>query len=635
MTIEKTKTEAVTKLALDTLNLKVFVITGILGAFFVGMGFVVALFGLQDSISNLSMTPLVIEDPCDSIITSFNGTNAENIFNQLENSICRKVIKEKIGILNVMDIDDFDNMVSEERYYLVSADTTQYQIYFVNLNGSQFSTNQQINITLKGYLIGDNLLVDFDGDLNDNTNFQIDESRGALDMDPIFGEQTTAVLLLDFEHLQQPDFSVDDAVIYMDTVQDFYVENSYQKIEFTGVIDADVPADINGRYSIPMSSCEATDYLTMIYETMDVADDDFDFTQYSRIILIVPHGCQSHSPHRGPRDYTTPDGEGSFTIAISDRYGINQGADTISHELGHNFGNPHASGLECNVLTTPVPECSIEEYGDAMDIMGWGFRHNNTKYKEWFGWLDEWDESAGVGNIITISEAGEYIYTLEPIETISNGLKAIKIQDAGEDYMYIEYREAIGFDEQTSSPQVFNGALMHYNLFITSSHNNRSGLFDPDGVFASLTRTPSLEEGNSFVDPETKINITTLSVDRDEANPEDSRITVQINIPIKCSDGTIEGECNMENMYCDDDGELIEHCTLCGCTDANCVLDNNDGSYYCSNCALQGGRCQTWGSGSPECPTGAEEAEREMITGEEYYCSTGLCCVIKKQPVFN
>ncbi len=99
---------------------------------------------------------------------------------------------------------------------------------------------------------------------------------------------------------------------------------------------------------------------------------------------------------------------------------------------------------------------------------------------------------------------------------------------------------------------------------------------------------------------------------------------------------TPAGECNGagdDGLYCDD-GSLVEtDCRTCSCDGANCLQDSGTGNFSCSNCGLQGGRCQSWSGASPDCPTGPGEPGRELVVGPEYYCATGSCCIPSETPL--
>jgi len=579
-----------TKVRTD-IKLAVGITVGMIAAFLVGMGFVGVMNTLSQDQQNQSDGLL-----CFDIISSFNDQNVESTFKQLESNSCKKYTSKITGVFNVMDIDDFNTMGNEEKYYLITENGSDYQLNFINLNFNQFFANKPIYVSVDGYLTGNNLIVDFEGKDNDNTNFNIDATGGVSYMDPILGDQKTAVLLLDYTHIQMPEFTIADAQIIFNDVSDYYTENSLEKMDFTGVIDPAANADINGRYLLPLTSCGTSNWGQILNEAMLAADNDYDFTQYDRIIFMSPPGCGAFSPHRGPRDYNTPDGPANFTIVMDDNYDNQlKSASTISHELGHNFGLSHASSFPCNIHTTPLQACFIQEYQDDLDIMGQGLlRHNNAKYKELLGWLSDWDVITGIGNTVTINATPGSIYTfeLEPIETNTEGIKVIKVPRAGinynyQDYLYIEYREDIGYDSDDINqmnynlPNAYNGALLHID-YGTDIISSRSLIFDPNGIPTGYWTTPAVLEGESFIDPETQVKISVLNVTRDLVSPENSKITVEISFPPDCIDGTPSGQCQQNGTYYCDNGILVQDCRICGSCTGDMTCDFSSGSCFCN-----------------------------------------------------
>lgn len=170
------------------------------------------------------------------------------------------------------------------------------------------------------------------------------------------------------------------------------------------------------------------------------------------------------------------------------------------HELGHNFGAWHA-------------RFNGNEYGDGYSFMGKSqYRGQfNAVFREIAGWFSP-------SNITTVTRSGTYV--LEPIETATSGLKAIKIPRSGASTIYVEYRRPIGDDAfiyQTdlASSNVFTGALIH------TRSDRFSDLVDvtpPNNLW-----TPALQVGQSFTDSTGK----TIRV----TNRTDSALTVEITIP--------------------------------------------------------------------------------------------------------
>ena len=119
--------------------------------------------------------------------------------------------------------------------------------------------------------------------------------------------------------------------------------------------------------------------------------------------------------------------------------------------------------------------------------------------KEYLGWLGE-------KTLKQISESG--LYTLEPIEIAGDGLKAIKIQRKRNDFLYVEYRQPIGFDTVIGrNSNVFEGALLHVRK--PDGDARRSALIDPTPP--GDISTSALLPGMIFQDPASGAVVSTVS----------------------------------------------------------------------------------------------------------------------------
>lgn len=202
----------------------------------------------------------------------------------------------------------------------------------------------------------------------------------------------------------------------------------------------------------------------------------------------------------GKTSMSTEDGTVSFSVAAIRSGFVNLA--TIGHELGHNFGNHHAGFYDCGSSAIAKSGCAGIEYGDVYDILGKGNTgHLNALHKEYIGWLDS-------TNIKNIKESGTYI--IEPIETVSSGLKAIKIQRGINDFLFAEYRRPIGYDSglDKNSSNVFKGALLHIRM--PGEAPNRTALLDPTPP--GDAKTAALLPGLTFRDPASGAQVTAVSL---------------------------------------------------------------------------------------------------------------------------
>ncbi len=276
-------------------------------------------------------------------------------------------------------------------------------------------------------------------------------------------------------------------VIVFNVTNNYYRENSYNQVSLSGEVLEGYVLPINQTCNIGRVQQEA----------IKIADPDVDFSKYSRLVIAAPYGPFCSFGGAGTLGKTvvhTDDGDVSMSIMWI--YPRSLGF-VVGHELGHNFGNHHASFLYCG--NSPISEtgCFVSEYGDPYSIMGNIVAgHYNAYHKDRTGWFSN-------QNILNVTNNGQYV--IEPIENAGNGLKAIKIQRGQRDYLYVEYRQPIGADTRLSGfSTVFNGSLLH-----TIGFSTRSLLIDPSPPGNAYTS--ALAVGERFTDPSTGTEVTTVS----------------------------------------------------------------------------------------------------------------------------
>ncbi|WGY45281.1 NEW3 domain-containing protein [Vibrio sp. ABG19] len=306
-----------------------------------------------------------------------------------------------------------------------------------------------------------------------------------------FGEQRTLVMLINFQdNIQEPWTAQETQDLVFGPVSDYYKENSDGRTWLTG--------DVVGYYTLPIAStCDSWDIYVNAKQMAE--DSGVDVSRYQRLVYIFPKNSSCGWTGMGTLGGTQTRAyiNGSFTM------------NTIGHELGHNFGLYHAEYLDCK--NEIIGEgCLAITYGDTLDIMGaYGVEgHFNAFNKEQLGWL-----STDSGDIVEADTEASYI--IEPLETtLSDSAKGIKIprgidpETGQQQWYYVEYRQAIGFDSFLSNkPGVTNGVVIHRSPESSTRGSQlldmtpQSSLFDLDDA-ALLT-------GNSFTDSDAGITITT------------------------------------------------------------------------------------------------------------------------------
>ncbi len=415
---------------------------------------------------------------------------------------CVENISTIEGTLEILHADFFDKGVSINIYTLITKDNRK-----INLHpafGIDKGLISGTKLKIKGFKVDNDLIFNGTSSLSSPNQYFGGVEVQALANPEVLGDQKTLVVMVNFRNTIQPQYTVTNAEAWIKSNDKYYKENSYNKIFLSGAINPDKSADVFGWYTLPIDfTCSLNTIRTY---TVNAVDPFVNFMEYSRLIIIAPlTGCGAWGFATLGKTYvSTADGLALLSTSwILVRDGLTNRVinGTIGHELGHNFGNHHATFYDCGDTSISEFGCTIKEYGDAYDILGdaFHFGHFNAIHKENVGWFSG-------ANIQEVPANG--IYNIEPIETATAGLKSIKIKRSAIDYLYVEYRRPIGFDWDLVSADVFNGALIH----ITRSDLSRSYLIDPTPLPTPPTDeyTIALLSGKTLIDPLTNSRITTV-----------------------------------------------------------------------------------------------------------------------------
>ncbi len=553
-------------------------------------------------------------------------------------------LTEITGNLEIIVVDDFENNKADYLYYLHSKD----KIYELEFEKYFFRNFKAVKLNVEGQLKGTKIFVKSFKiiDRLEKSSLEKSSSEGVL------GEQKyLAVLLRLPDESIPPNFELNINSTFVEI--DAYIETaSYGKASFLG--------EYFGDLILPEDTNFSNFFNYVHYIIKPQIEAEVDLTEYAGIIYYNNFRWNLGSGGIMPTMYMKTD---------SVKYPLIKTA--FIHELGHTFGLSHATLLLCGDVPnrTPLgPMCWFWEYGDFYDPMGYSTRrqHPNVATKlTRLNWLDS-------ENVPEVEQGTFFISNLEfPLLGASDikGLKipiiwdmntevdvnhyqtwpyyvdyVVPIAEHGMTNYYLDYRSPIEFQigmdyyetegvlirlgEDEFSPDIY------YNtLALTMNPNKQVCYEDPNGgdkeiCYETSNNFAYLEKNETYTDNLNNMTITVLDTN-------ESGALIEI-----CRDRDEDGYYSCGNSSnttdCDDSNSNINPSKpeVCGNgIDDNCdgLTDSQDST---CTCEANSGKCIIPYHSDP-CPTTIAEPERELITGPEYYCSTGNCCVIKSTPILK
>ncbi|MBI2097461.1 MAG: hypothetical protein HYT46_00795, partial [Candidatus Vogelbacteria bacterium] len=419
------------------------------------------------------------------------------------------------GKIEVWHIDDFENPENSRYDYYLRQGQTKFFLYPTKSLMFPSETTLQIN----GYQLESSIVADTD------TSGNMVVTAGAPPPRAI-GDQKTLLLLVNFLDSAITSFTPEQAesMIFKGQFQDFYREQSYGKISFSG--------DTKGWYTIPKNAA-ASSFCNRQPVGAELADlliaNGVSLENYDRLVILFS----------GPSCYANSwSSIGKVLIYVGNRtYYISQAMLNLSaylinnvdfplyisaHEMGHSLGLVHANGWDCGDQVNCGNGVSLE-YGNSFDTMGRGngpSRHFNALTKYFLGWLEP-------ESVLTITQSGRY--TLNPLE-LDSGVKLTRVllPDGSIPY-YFEYRRAYGYDSGL-------GLANRYGLMANIDISNRPDY--PSSDLLDFIQTPGvpfrddlmngavLKVNQAYVDPITGIRIGPV------IGADDNAIVFDINIPV-------------------------------------------------------------------------------------------------------
>jgi hypothetical protein len=404
----------------------------------------------------------------------------------------RTLVEEHVEMAGDIEVTYEDARNSSRLTYVLDTGKERYSLHFPG-RAPDWVTGQRVSV--RGVRV--NAMVAVDG-----TALTIGGSVASA-LPGTTGNQRTLVILVNFDDNRATPYTTADAarVVFSDT-DSFLRENSKGATSLSG--------EVLGWFTIATSStvCDTAAIATQAKAAAEGAGATL--ANYTRFVYAFPENACTFWG-RGSVGGNPSQAWVNGDIAL----------EVVGHELGHNLGLYHSRNMDCGA--TPIgSSCTIDEYGDTLDLMGTTRAHYNSFQKERLGWLAS-------SQIVTVTSGMSGTFPLEPYAAPTTGVKTLKILKSTDSttglrtYYYVEARQAIGYDSSMSSwTNVLTGVAVHTG---SESGGNTSYLLDMTPETGSWY-DPALTGSRTFTDPDAGLTLTTIS-----ASASGAAVSVTLNPP--------------------------------------------------------------------------------------------------------
>ena len=405
----------------------------------------------------------------------------------------RALTEERVDLTGTVEVSYEDHRGFSVLRHVLDTGTTRYALH-VSSDAPAWTSGHQVSV--RGVRVQEALVLD-----GATATITLGATAGLAGST---GEQRLLVVLVNFRDKALQPYTVAAAAAEIFGRTDGYLrENSANATSLSG--------DVVGWFTIAMDStvCDTATLATLAKSAAEGAG--VTLGNYSRLVYAFPQNACTFS------------GRGSVGGSPSQAW-INgpMAMEIVGHEIGHNLGLYHSRNLDCGA--TPIgTNCTEDEYGDTLDLMGATRGHYNAFQKERLGWL-------AASQITSVSSSGTY--ALEPYESLTGGVKALKVLKSVDasgkrTYYYVEFRQPIGYDAfMTGSPGMTNGVSIHTG---SETAGNTTYLLDMTPETASWY-DPALAAGRTFTDETAGVSIATLT-----AGPSGATVSITVASTATCS----------------------------------------------------------------------------------------------------
>jgi len=525
------------------------------------------------------------------------------------------------GNIETIIFDDFENLRSQELYYLV----TENKRYKINLIEGEKPLYYFNTVSIRGKIDDDEIIVDS----AEKDIIQLPAPLKDFDYSwsGVVGEQKYLAVVLRSPDQQLP-INLDEKINNLSQLLNtFFIDLSNNRMFFS--------IDYYGVVDVPQVEMQDAN-LELLFSPEEL--DEINISNYKGIMFFGDYlgayaGLRTYNPDGSINKY----GNTYTSLILIDNTLFDNGT-AIAHELGHTFGLGHSGWLRCgNYPNRDILGniCRYSPYYDPQSIMGSGYltgrEYNLRNLLEVLKWIDQ-------ENVPTVNEG---TYFISPLNTplISGEIQGLKIpinwnisnvtvfidytadqnsfyginyslESYGTNFYYIEYRTNIfsfnyGLGDYS---EMHKGILIRLGSNRTMRDCNMEGDYcsnmqetlllsmHPNSRYCDYSNDPInpfcldlgqdyafLEEGETYLDKFNKMNITVLETNESGALVKISpyyfcgdNIIQNLN-----SDGQIE-ECDDGNKINTDD--CTNECKLAKPNDGICW----EGKERCGECCYEG-----------------------------------------------